>query len=103
MDSLILELVNIDRTARERVESVKAWRAEQEQDIANEKVRLSAELAAERERRLDLVRAEADKGRDALIERYESEYAALSDDLERQLDANRAEWTEALYKRVLEC
>jgi hypothetical protein len=100
---MIRELVGIDRVARERVETIKAWRDEQKKSIAEEKTKLSEDFAAERERLLAKFTEETQAERDAKIAELESESATLIAALERKFDSNRSEWTDALLKRVTEC
>jgi hypothetical protein len=98
---MIRELVGIDRVARERVDSARAWFEEQRAAIEAEKTALNANFTETRERQLQEFTNTAHSDRDALIKEVERNCRADSDSLERKFNAHRAEWSDALFARSL--
>jgi len=107
MDHLILELLGIDRTARDQIEGVKAWSDKQTKEVIEARERSIANLKFERERRVDARRLEFElesiAKRDARIAELDNEASKLLNELEQIYTEHRAEWIDALLDRILKC
>jgi hypothetical protein len=103
MDSMIRELMGIDRIAREKVKATRQWREQQETEITAAKASLSESFTVKRELETKAFTELADKNRIEKLDALDAEYAAALSLLNAKFAANRAKWADELFNRVLEC
>ncbi|MDR2606236.1 MAG: hypothetical protein LBC38_03020 [Oscillospiraceae bacterium] len=103
MDSIIRELVGIDRVAREKLNSVNALREEQQLEISREKAAIEDAIISKYRNEYEEFAAITEAERNARIDRLCAEHEASVARLRQLFDEHRSEWAEALFERVTQC
>lgn len=101
LNTIIRQIIDADKQARERVEQAKAERQKARNLIADEKDDVQKKFKAEVEEKLEAKRAELKRDFESEVALSQKEYAASLAALETLYDEKKDEWIESIVKTCL--
>jgi len=103
MDSIIRELIGIDRIANEHLDSAYKLRDEKQSSLSKQKTAIQEEITAKYEAQFQACLSAAESEKTSKIAELETEYNAALCGIEKHFDEQRSDWADALFKRITEC
>lgn len=102
MNSVIKKLSDIEATAEAIVEHAESQKSEIERRIQEERDQFDQDLETETEKKLDAIKAEAEKEMKRILEHQIQKNQSTIDDLKKEYEKNHDVYAQEILEHILE-